>query len=242
MSGPVSIDSPARAPNRWRRWLPLALIALGAALFLLLGGPRWLTFETLRDNREALLAFVAARPVLAPLLYVAIYACATALSVPGGLVLTVAAGFFFGCWIATSVVVVGATFGATLLFLAARSALGDVLRARAGPWLTSMEAGFRANAFSSLLVLRLVPLFPFFIVNLVPAFLGVGLRTYVLATLIGIVPATFVYASVGAGLGSVFDSGQSFSASGILTPQVIIALVGLSLLSLVPVAYRRYRR
>jgi uncharacterized membrane protein YdjX (TVP38/TMEM64 family) len=242
MSEPATISAPAKSEHRARRWLPLAVIVAGAALFFLFGGQRWLTFETLRDNREALLAFVAARPVLAPLLFLVTYAGATALSVPGGALLTIAAGFLFGCWLATSVVVVGATLGAALLFLAARSALGEFLRERAGPWLVRMEAGFRANAFSYLLVLRLVPLFPFFIVNLVPAFLGVPLRTYVMATLIGIIPGTFVFASVGAGLGSVFDAGGSFSPSGILTPQVLVALIGLALLALVPVVYQRYRR
>jgi uncharacterized membrane protein YdjX (TVP38/TMEM64 family) len=105
-----------------------------------------------------------------------------------------------------------------------------------------MEAGFQENAFNYLLVLRLIPLFPFWIVNLVPAFLGVKLRTYMLGTLIGIIPGSFVFASVGAGLGSVLDSGQEFSPSSVLTPQIVIALIGLAVLALLPVAYRKWRR
>lgn len=120
----------------------------------------------------------------------------------------------------------------------AKTSLGDLLRAQAGPWLKKMESGFRENALSYLLVLRLIPLFPFFVVNLVPAFLGVSLRTYVLATLVGIVPGSFVYATVGAGLGSIFDRNEVFTASGILTPEIVTALVGLSVLSLLPVAYK----
>jgi uncharacterized membrane protein YdjX (TVP38/TMEM64 family) len=155
--------------------------------------------------------------------------------------MTVTGGFLFGTALATAVVVVAATVGAALVFLAAKTALGDVLRNRAGPFLARMEEGFRANALSSLLVLRLVPLFPFFIVNLVPAFLGVTLRVFVVGTLIGIVPGTFVYASVGAGLGSVFDAGESFSARGVLTPEVVLALVGFAFLAMIPVLYRRFR-
>jgi len=156
-------------------------------------------------------------------------------------VLTITGGFLFGSIVATVLVVVAATLGATLVFLIARSALGDPLRARAGPFLQRMEAGFQEDAFNYLLVLRLIPIFPFWIVNLVPAFLGVPLRTYVLGTSIGIIPGSFVFASVGAGLGSVLDSGQAFSPASVLTPQVVIALVGLALLALLPVAYRKWK-
>ena len=110
-----------------------------------------------------------------------------------------------------------------------------------GPWLGRLESGFQRNAFNYLLVLRLIPLFPFFVVNLVPAFLGVRLATYVAATFIGIIPATFVFSSVGAGLDSLFDSGREFSAAGILTPEIILALAGLAVLALLPVAYRKYK-
>jgi uncharacterized membrane protein YdjX (TVP38/TMEM64 family) len=138
-------------------------------------------------------------------------------------------------------VVIGATCGATALFLAARTALGDYLRARAGSTIKRMEEGFRQNALSYLLVLRLIPLFPFFLVNLVPAFLGVSLPVYVVGTFFGIIPGTFVFALIGAGLGSVFDSMQEFSLQGALTPQVIVALVGLAILSLIPVAYKYWK-
>ena len=152
--------------------------------------------------------------------------------------MTIAGGFLFGTLFGTLLVVLSATAGAVAIFLVAKTSLGEVLRAKAGPWLQQFEAGFRKNAFSYLLVLRLVPLFPFFVVNLVPAFLGVNLRTFAITTLIGIVPGTFVFTSVGAGLGSVFDMGEEFSAAGILTPEVIIALVGLALLSLLPLVYK----
>ena len=150
-------------------------------------------------------------------------------------------GFMFGSFFGTGLIVVGATVGATILFVAAKTAIGDALRARAGASIRKMEAGFQENAFNYLLVLRLIPLFPFFLVNLVPAFLGVQLRTYVAATFIGIIPGSFVFAQVGTGLGSRWNPCETFSVSGILTPDIIAALVGLALLSLLPVAYKKYR-
>ena len=114
-----------------------------------------------------------------------------------------------------ALVLVGATAGAIGIFLAARHTLGDFLRAKAGPAIRRMEAGFRDNAFSYLMVLRLVPVFPFWLVNLVPAFLGVSLRTYAAATFLGIIPGSFVYCGVGNGLGAVFDAGGHGDASPI---------------------------
>jgi len=238
-----SATGPARPQARFslaRLW-PLAVLALAIAAFLAFDLDRYLTFETLREHRAALTGFVAANVTLAALVFALVYAAVIALSVPGGAVLTIAGGFMFGSILGTALVVVAATLGATLVFLIARTALGDPLRARAGPFLQRMEAGFQEDVFNYLLVLRLIPLFPFWIVNLVPAFLGVPLRTYVLATLIGIIPGSFVYATVGAGLGSVLDSGQEFSPASVLTPQVVIALVGLAVLALLPVAYRKWK-
>ena len=222
-----------------KRWLPVLALAGAVGAIFAFDLDRILTFEALRENRHLLMGFVDDRTVLAASLFVLAYAAATAMSLPGGAILSIAGGFLFGAWLGTLYIVVGATVGATAVFLIARTALGDALRARAGPWLKSMEAGFQENALSYLLVLRLVPLFPFFVVNLVPAFLGVGLRTYVIGTFVGIVPGAFVFAFTGAGLGSVFDSSESFSPAAVLTPEVIVALTGLALLSLLPVAYKK---
>jgi uncharacterized membrane protein YdjX (TVP38/TMEM64 family) len=169
-----------------------------------------------------------------------IYACAVAFSVPTGATFTVVAGLLFGTLTATGMVVVAATLGATVLFLAARTALAEPLRARAGRWLSRLERGFGRDALSYLLILRLIPLFPFFVVNLVPAFLAVPLRTYVIATFFGIIPGTFVYASVGAGLGNFVEVGEGCSLDGVLTTEVVVALVGLAVLATLPIAYRRW--
>ncbi len=236
---------PAQSHNRKaalaKRLLPLLLLVAAIAGVFASGLHEHLSIETLREHRAFLNLFVADNAVLAALAFVALYALSTALSLPGGVILTVAGGFLFGVTLGTLYVVFAATLGATAVFLIARTALGSTLRERAGPFLQRMEEGFRENALSYLLVLRLIPLFPFFIVNLVPAFLGVPLRTYVLGTFFGIIPGTLVFILAGAGLGSVFDQGGAFSAASVLTPEVIAGLVGLSLLSLLPVAYKRFK-
>ncbi|MCB1739496.1 MAG: TVP38/TMEM64 family protein [Gammaproteobacteria bacterium] len=220
---------------------PLLLLVLAILLAWSFDLQRLLSFDALRDNRQLLSDFVSRHAAVAGLIYVATYALATALSLPGGAILSVAGGFLFGGWLAGLYVVLGATLGATGVFLIARSSLGDLLRQRAGPWLARMEIGFQRDAMSYLLMLRLIPLFPFFVVNLVPAFLGVRLWTYVIATAVGIIPGVLVFTFTGAGLGAVFDRNESFSVSAVFTPEIIAALVGLGLLSLLPVLYKRYR-
>jgi uncharacterized membrane protein YdjX (TVP38/TMEM64 family) len=227
---------------RFRQWLPLLAIVICIALFFALGLQRYLSFDVLRANRAWLLQQVTAHRTLVLAIYVVLYAAAVALSIPGAVVLTLAGGLLFGQWLGTAATVLAATVGATLLFLAARTAFAALLHASARPWLGRMQQGFQANAFSYLLFLRLVPLFPFFVVNLVPAFLGVRLRVFILATLIGIIPGTFVFTTVGAGLGSLLDRRIEPTVGSILTPQILTALIGLALLALLPVAYRKWRR
>jgi uncharacterized membrane protein YdjX (TVP38/TMEM64 family) len=224
-----------------KRLAPLGILAAGFIAFFALGLDRYLSFSALRENRHLLLAWVDAWGVAAAAAYIAVYAAAVALSVPGGAVLSITGGFLFGALWGTLYILVGATAGATALFIIAKTSLGEILREKAGPWLKRMEEGFGKNALSYLLVLRLVPLFPFFVVNLVPAFLGVRLSTYVVGTFFGIIPGTAVFASVGAGLGSIFDGGEAFSLTGVMTPQIIAAMSGLALLSLIPVAYKKFK-
>lgn len=223
------------------RFVPLLVLLGLVALAVALDLQRFLGFESLKAHRSLLLDLVAAHPLLAPLAFVILYAAATAISLPGGVFLTLAGGFMFGTWLATALVVVGATLGAVIVFLIARTALGEGLRARAGPWLARMEEGFRRDALSYLLVLRLVPIFPFWLVNLVPAFLGVPVGTFALATFLGIIPGSAVFAGVGAGLGAVFDRGETPDLGIVLEPAVLGPLLGLALLSLLPMAYRRWQ-
>ena len=188
-----------------------------------------------------LLAFVDAHMLLAPLIFVLAYALVIGLSIPGGAVMTIAGGFLFGLWLGTLLVVVGATLGATMVFLIARTALGDVLREKAGARVRKMEEGFQEDAFNYLLVLRLIPIFPFWLVNIVPAVLGVPLTTYVAGTFLGIIPGSFVYASVGNGLGAVFDTGGTPDLGIIFSPQIMLPIVGLAILAILPVVYKKLK-
>jgi uncharacterized membrane protein YdjX (TVP38/TMEM64 family) len=223
------------------RFLPVLVIVAALVAFFALGLDRYLSFDVLRQYRETLVAFVAGNRILSALAFIALYAVATAVSLPGGAVLTLAGGFLFGIVAGSIYVIIGATIGATAVFLAARTAVGDSLRRRAGPAVRRMEQGFRDNAMSYLLFLRLVPLFPFWLVNLVPAFLGVSLRVYVLATFVGIIPGSVVFASVGNGLGAVFETGRTPDLGIIRSPEVLLPILALAALALVPVIYRRFK-
>ena len=232
---------PAVRGSVLKRFLPILILIAGLVAFFAFGGHRYVGFDTLEKHREALMALVAEHGFAAVLGFIVIYAVMVAFSIPGALVMTVTSGFLFGTLGGAACSVVGATLGSIALFLAARTAIGGLLRDKAGPALAKMKAGFQEDALSYLLVLRLIPIFPFFIVNLVPAFLGVTLRVFAIATFIGIIPGSFVYATVGAGLGSIFDSGEEFSAGSILTPEIVTALIGLAVLAMLPVAYKKFR-
>jgi len=235
-------DRARRGPRLVRRLLPLAFLLAALVVAFALRLDRYLSFEQLAAHREWLLAEVARLGLVAPVLFVLVYAAATGLSIPGATILTLTGGFLFGTLAGTAIVVIGATLGAAIVFLVARTAFGDALRARAGPFIRKLEDGFRANALNYLLVLRLVPLFPFWLVNLVPAFLGVRLSTFVVGTFIGIIPGAFVYASLGSGVGALIESGERPDLGIIFTPRVLLPLVGLAVLALLPVAYKWLQR
>jgi uncharacterized membrane protein YdjX (TVP38/TMEM64 family) len=233
---PVAGDpQPPRPGNPWAKLAILAVFAGGIVAFFALGGQRYLSLETIKANRDALLAFADRHFVAALALAFVVYAGAIALSLPGGLVLSLTVGFVFGRWVGTALVVVAATVGATLVFLAARYLFADAARRRLGALGARINAGFTENAFSYLLFLRLVPLFPFFLVNLAPAFTGIPVRTYVLATLIGIVPGTFVYVNLGQALGRI-DSLQ-----GLVSGDTLLAFGLLGLFALLPVAWKKWK-
>lgn len=223
------------------RLIPLGVLLAGLAAFFLFGLDRYVSIKALGEHFVALKSWVEGQGSLALAAFGLLYALVIAFSIPGGLVLTLGGAMLFGAYANTAVVIVAATAGASAVFLAARFGLGEPLRAKAGPALKKMEAGFRKDAFTYLLVLRLIPLFPFWLVNLAPAFLGVRLSTYVLATAVGIAPATFVFSIIGEGLGSVVEAGGDIRADRILTTPMIAALVALAALALVPVLFRRWK-
>jgi len=223
------------------RLLPLLVIVAGAVAFFALGGPEYLSFDSLARHRQDLLAWTEANAVLGAVLFMIGYALVVAFSLPGATWMTLAGGFLFGTVTSTLLVVISATGGAVAIFLLARYALSDLFHAKMGNAIKRMEAGFQANALSYLLFLRLVPVFPFWLVNLVPAFLGVPLRTYAIGTLLGIIPGSAVYCSVGNGLGAVFDAGGTPDLGIIFQPEILGPIVGLAVLSLVPIVYKRLK-
>ena len=221
-----------------RVWIGLAILAAVLAVRFT-GVSDLLSLDTLARHRATLTGWVGANPWLSALAYVGVYTAAAAFAVPGAVVLTLAGGFLFGAVLGTGLTVLGATLGATLLFLLAGRVFGaDALR-RLGPRAEALAKGIQANAWSYLLVLRLVPLFPFFLVNLVPAFAGVRLPVFVITTGLGIIPGTAVFSLSGAGLGRVLDAGGTPSLSGILTPEILAALCGLAALALLAIPLRK---
>jgi uncharacterized membrane protein YdjX (TVP38/TMEM64 family) len=233
---------PARpAQSALVRFLPLLVLGAGLVAFFASGLNSYFTLDALKENREALLSWVRDNKTEAVLLFILAYIAVAALSLPVGAILSVLGGFLFGSIFGAAWIVVGATIGATILFVIAKTSLGESLRQRFGAQVKAMEEGFRANAFSYMLLLRLVPLFPFWLVNLAPAFLGVSTLTFVVTTFVGIMPGAFVFASIGNGLNALFDAGQQpdLSLRGLLSrPDFYIPIAGLSLLSLIPIVYR----
>ena len=223
------------------RLIPLVFIAAGFAAFFAFDLDQYLSFKALGEHRQMIMDWTTDHYALAVVCFIGAYYLAVMFSLPGAVWMTITGGFLFGTVQATLFVVLGATLGAVAIFLAARYALGDFLRAKAGPAMQKMEQGFQENALSYLLVLRLVPLFPFWLVNLVPAFLGVRLGTYFLGTFFGIIPGTFVFASVGNGLGAVFEMGKEPDLGIIFAPEVFGPIAGLAALSMIPIGYKRFK-
>jgi uncharacterized membrane protein YdjX (TVP38/TMEM64 family) len=237
-----------------RRFAPILVIVALVALAYGIGLHRHISFETLIRNRAAIDQFIAQHGVAAVAGYIALYIAVVSLSLPGGAILTVTGGFLFGPVVASVAASIGALLGATTIFLIARSAAGECLTRRAGPFAARLAEGFRADAFNYLLFLRLVP-FPFWVVNLAPALFGVRLSTFVAATAIGILPATVTFAMFGAGLGSVIavqevqysaclaagqaDCSVDFDLSHVLTPTLLGALAAIGILALIPALAKR---
>jgi len=237
-----------------RRFAPAIVVVALVALAYGLDLHRNISFETLIRNRAEIDHFIAQNRATAVAGYIALYIVAVSLSLPGGVVLSVTGGFLFGIVIGSAAAMLGALVGATIIFLIARSAAGEWLTQRAGPFATRLAEGFRTHAFSYLLFLRLVP-FPFWLVNLAPALFGVRLSTYVAATAIGIIPATVTLVVFGAGLESVFavqeaqynaclaagrdNCSVDFNLSHVLTPTLLGALAAIGALALIPAFVRR---
>jgi uncharacterized membrane protein YdjX (TVP38/TMEM64 family) len=241
----------------WSRFVPLGLLGVAIVAMFASGFHNALTLENVVVARDRFQSVVVENKVLAVLAYIMTYAAAVAVSLPGSALLTLFGGLMFGWLVGGAAAVLGASIGAIIVFLIARTALGESLTAKVGPAIGKLRAGFQENALSYLLFLRFVPAFPFFLVNLAAAVLGVPFKTYVVGTLIGILPGTFAFASVGAGLDSVVVAAKAeyiacltakgasacvlkINAGSLLTTELKIALVLLGVVALLPVAYRKW--
>jgi len=246
---PVRGDSagPNPDPRRRRRQrrlgVRLALLTLlvaGLTAFLVLDGPEMLSFEAFTRHRDALATWVTEHRLSAMLAFFGLYVALVVFSIPGALWMSIAGGYLFGTAIAAALIVAAATLGATGVFLAARTILGDGWRQRCDQGsLGRLATWLRDNAFSGLVVLRLLPVFPFWLVNLAPAALGVSLRIYVLATLLGVIPGSIVFASLGNGLDHLLAQGKTPDLSLIRDPQILGPLLGLAVLAALPMLWRR---
>jgi uncharacterized membrane protein YdjX (TVP38/TMEM64 family) len=249
--------SPARFTTA-KRWLPLALVVCLMAVAYAVGVHEHLSLHSIATNREELRQFIANNWGLALLIYVLIYACAVALSIPGATLLTIAGGLMFGWLTGAVAAMIAATAGATLIFLAARTSLEEALTRKAGSLVNKIQDGFKRDAFNYLLFLRLTPVFPFWLVNIAAALAQVRLKTFVAATILGIIPATLAFSFVGSGLDSLIDSQKlaydaclaqngatpcsfDLSLSRMITPQILLALAALGVAALIPVLAKRWQ-
>ncbi len=242
-----------KTANPVKKWGALGAILALLAVGYLAGLHEYFSLSNLIKHREAMVMFVSDNILIAVLGYVALYVVVVAVSFPGASALTITAGLIFGGVLGGALTVIGATLGAIVIFLIARSSLGDVLEKKAGPFIQKMIAGFQKDQFQYLLTLRLTPIFPFWVVNIVPALLNMKLIPYAIATLIGIIPGTFAFAYIGAGLDSVIaaqeyanprcaDAGTcSIEISALITTDLLIALAGLAALSALPFIIKKIR-
>lgn len=236
-----------------KRGIPLLVLAILAIAFFATGLHNSISFDELARRYGELASFVETNLVLAMLIAVGLYALAVSAAFPAAWVLTVSYGLIFGWALGAGVVVLGATIGASILFIVAGSLLADFYRKRAGNALNAMAEGFRSDEVSYMLFLRLAPLFPFVLVNVVPAILGVRFTTFVWTTAVGIIPGALAYAFAGEGLRSIIGEraaacaaevapcGDALTAGQIVTPQILIAFSLLAVVSLIPVVLKRWR-
>jgi uncharacterized membrane protein YdjX (TVP38/TMEM64 family) len=213
------------------RFLPLLVLASLLGLALASGARAELSWASLAANRQTLVAFVAAHRALASLAYIGLYVAVIAVSIPGAEVMTISGGLLFGTWLGGALAAIAATLGSSLLFLAVRAALAPSVAAGAGARLERFRPLLERHAFRGVLTLRLIPLLPFWLVDLVPALLGIRYLPFVAGTALGILPATFIYAGLGAGAGELLGQGRAPDFGVILTPRILVPLLGLAALA-----------
>jgi uncharacterized membrane protein YdjX (TVP38/TMEM64 family) len=225
-----------------RRFGPLAVIVLLFVAAFASGLAGHISLEELRERGAELQAFAHEKPLLCAAIYLAIYIGSVAVSLPGALILSLTGGFLFGPVGGGFAAVTGATGGSTVIYLVFRTAFGDILRRKPGAFLARVEEGFKHDAFNYLLTLRLIPAFPLLIVNVAAGLTNIPIRTFVLASLLGMIPSSFVYAGIGAGLGHVFAQGGPVTLETLFSPRIYVPIIGMGVLAFLPPLWRHWRR
>ncbi|MBH69630.1 MAG: hypothetical protein CMM58_14840 [Rhodospirillaceae bacterium] len=224
------------------RFIPISLLGVVLALAAALGWVDYLSIDYFQSQRVEIVSLVESHYFLSIFLFILLYVVTTALSIPAALILTIIGGYLFGAFGGAIYSITGASIGACILFGAARTAFGAILKPKVGSIVETMQAELTENAFFYLIFLRLIPAFPFFVVNLAPAFLNIKFSVFSLATIIGMVPGGVIYALIGSGLGQVLEMNGNFSYTSALDGELLAGLFGLAILSLFPVFYRRKKK
>ncbi|NGX56505.1 MAG: hypothetical protein K1060chlam5_00748 [Candidatus Anoxychlamydiales bacterium] len=228
--------------KKFKRFIPIIIILILMIIFFIFIGFDFLSFENLKKYRNFLLSFLDKHNILAPILFILSYIIVTALSIPGAIFLTLLGGFLFKQPFSTLYVLIGASIGAGILFLAAKTAFRDFFQKKAGKLMKKISSEIKNHAMCYLLFLRLVPAFPFWFVNVFPAFFDIRFRTFILTTFFGIMPGTFIFTQAGAGLGSILDSSTEFTLRSIFTFQITLVLIVFAVLSLIPVIFKKIKK
>jgi uncharacterized membrane protein YdjX (TVP38/TMEM64 family) len=225
-----------------RRFGPLAVIVILFVAALASGVADHISLEELRARGSQLQRFAHDRPLLCAAIYLGIYVGTVAVSLPGALILSLTGGFLFGPIGGGFAAVTGATGGSTVIYLVFRTAFGDILRRKPGAFLARVEEGFKGDAFNYLLTLRLIPAFPLLIVNVAAGLMNIRVRTFVLASVLGMIPSSFVYAGIGAGLGHIFAQGGPVTLETLFSPRIYLPIIGMGVLAFLPPLWRHWRK
>ncbi|WP_299013947.1 TVP38/TMEM64 family protein [uncultured Caulobacter sp.] len=230
-----------RALTLLRRFGPLALIVILFVVAFASGLADHISLEELRARGSALQAFAHEKPLLCAAIYLAIYISSVAISLPGALILSLTGGFLFGPIGGGFAAVTGATGGSTITYLVFRTAFGDMLRKKPTAFLAKVEAGFKGDAFNYLLTLRLIPAFPLLVVNVAAGVMNIRARIFILASILGMIPSSFVYAGIGAGLGHIFAKGGPVTLETLFSPRIYLPIIGMGVLAFLPPLWRHWR-
>lgn len=236
------MDKVRKITINYGKWLPLLALFIVLFAFFYFHLYSYFSFKVLHQHQQELFTWTNQHYMLAVFLYIVIYTITVAASIPTAIFFTILGGYLFDVWPGTLYVVICDTVGGAIFFVAVQIAIGDWVAKKAGKWLKELEKGFQENAFNYLLTLRLIPIFPSWLLNIVAALLGMRLSAFIAATFIGIIPSTIIYTSLGHSLGAIFAHNQMPNTNVIFQPQMFLPLLGLAVLALLPVIYKSYKK